>query len=393
LQGLLGAYKAAKAKEEGTMKRTKLGLLILGLLALAATNAQGRIKLVALPDRDVTIIRLDNPHVCLVEEERVLTLQKGVNKVDFSWKGVRIDPDSIRLRVFSHPGAVQLLSLSFPPDEAALVWEIASPEGWEERVRISYLLSGIDRLVEYRARTEKDEKNLTLSAYMVLRNFSGEDFERAKVFLDSGGVFEKTIQNGETKRMLFSTAGAIPITKTYTWDAAVKPHDPDKAPETVGIPVHYIIENKVSHGLGKSALWAGKARIFQDDGQGTTVFIGEDQATFAPVGDRMELYIGDTREIKVTQRKMFEKKINVRRNNSNAVVLYDTDELFTVKVESFKKEPIVLTLIEHIPGQWDAEETNFKYEKETANRIKFLIPVPANGSETLSFHYHRRNCR
>jgi hypothetical protein len=382
-----------KKKGEAVMKRIGLGLVILTLLSLVASNAQGRIKLVALPDRDATIIRLDNPYASLVEEERVLTLQKGVNKVDFSWKGVRIDPDSIRLRVLSHPNAVQLLSVSFPPNEAALVWEIASPEGWEERVRISYLLSGIDRLVEYRARTEKDEKNLTLNAYMVLRNFSGEDFERARVFLNSGKAFEKTIQNEETKRMLFLTAGPIPITKTYTWDAAVKAHDPEKVSETVGIPVHYVMENKVSDGLGGFGLWAGKARIFQDDGYGTTIFIGEDRAAFTPVGDRMELYIGDTREIKVTQRKMFEKKINIRRNKHNKVVLCDTDELFTVKVENFKNEPIVLTLIEHIPGQWDVEKASFKYEKETANRIKFLIPVPANGSETVSFHYHRRNVR
>jgi len=382
-----------KKKGEAVMKRIGLGLVILTLLSLVASNAQGRIKLVALPDRDATIIRLDNPHASLVEEERVLTLQKGVNKVDFSWKGVRIDPDSIRLRVLSHPEAVQLLSVSFPPNEAALVWEIASPEGWEERVRISYLPSGIDRLVEYRARTEKDEKNLTLNAYMVLRNFSGEDFERARVFLNSGKAFEKTIRNEETKRMLFLTAGPISITKTYTWDAAVKPHDPEKVSETVGIPVHYVIQNRVSDGLGGFALWAGKARIFQDDGYGTTIFIGEDQAAFTPVGDRMELYIGDTREIKVTQRKMFEKKINIRRNNRNDVVLYDTDELFTVKVENFKNEPIVLTLIEDIPGQWDVEKANFKYEKETANRIKFLVPVLANGSETVSFHYHRRNVR
>lgn len=375
------------------MKRIKLGLVILTFLCLVATNAQGRIKLVALPDRDVTIIRLDNPDASLVEEERVLTLQKGVNKVDFSWKGVRIDPDSIRLRVLSHPEAVQLLSVSFPPKEAALVWEIASPEGWEERVRISYLLSGIDRLVEYRARTEKDEKNLILNAYMILRNFSGEAFEKARVFLNSAKAFERTIRNEETKRMLFLTAGPIPITKTYTWDATVKPHDPDKVSKTVGIPVHYVIENKVSHGLGKSALWAGKARIFQDDGQGTTIFIGEDRAAFTPVGDRMELYIGDTREIKVTQRKMFEKKMNIRRNNRNAIVLYDTDELFTVKVENFKKEPVTITIIEYIPGQWDVDKANFKYAKETANRIRFLIPVRAHGSETLSFHYHRRNVR
>jgi hypothetical protein len=134
-----------KKKGEAVMKRIGLGLVILTLFSLVASNAQGRIKLVALPDRDATIIRLDNPYASLVEEERVLTLQKGVNKVDFSWKGVRIDPDSIRLRVLSHPEAVQLLSVSFPPNEAALVWEIVSPEGWEERVRISYLLSGIDR--------------------------------------------------------------------------------------------------------------------------------------------------------------------------------------------------------------------------------------------------------
>jgi hypothetical protein len=375
------------------VRRIQFVLVITVLLSLAGAKAHGRIKLVALPDREAAVIRLDNPGACLVEKERILTLQKGVNKVDFSWKGVQIDPDSIRLRVLSHPESVQLLSVSFPPNEAALVWEIVSPEGWEERVRISYLLSGIDRLVEYRARTEKDEKNLILNAFMIVRNFSGEDFETAAILLNSGNAFERTIQNGETKRMLFVTAGPIPITKTYTWDAAVKPHDPDKAPKTVGVPVHYVIENKVGHGLGKFALWEGKARIFQDDGQGTTIFIGEDRAPFTPVGDRIELYIGDTREIKVTQRKMLEKKVNIRRNNRNKIVLYDTNELFTVKVENFKKEPIILTLIEHLLGQWEVEKSNFKHEKESANRIKFLIPVQAKGSETLSFHYHRRNCR
>jgi hypothetical protein len=54
---------------------------------------------VALPERGKTIIRLDNPKATLIEEERVLTLQKGVNKVDFSWKGVSIDVDSIRLTI------------------------------------------------------------------------------------------------------------------------------------------------------------------------------------------------------------------------------------------------------------------------------------------------------
>ena len=52
------------------------------------------------------MVRLDNPQATLIEEEWVLTLQKGLNKVDFSWKGVSINVYSIRLRVLSHPDKV-----------------------------------------------------------------------------------------------------------------------------------------------------------------------------------------------------------------------------------------------------------------------------------------------
>ena len=80
-----------------------------------------RIKLVALPDRGTTTIRLDNPLATLIQEERILTLQKGINKVDFSWKGVHLDEDSIRMTVLSHPYKATLLGISYPPDESALV--------------------------------------------------------------------------------------------------------------------------------------------------------------------------------------------------------------------------------------------------------------------------------
>ncbi len=62
---------------------------VIGLVVLFGAGViQARIKLVALPERAATVIRLDNPNATLIEEERVLTLQKGLNKVDFSWKGV-----------------------------------------------------------------------------------------------------------------------------------------------------------------------------------------------------------------------------------------------------------------------------------------------------------------
>jgi len=375
-----------------------ISVTVLVVLCVAA-GAQARIKLVALPERAATVIRLDNPSATLIEEERVLTLQKGLNKVDFSWKGVQIDEDSIRLQSLDHPDDVTLLSVSYPPGEAALVWEINSADNYAENVRISYLLSNIDRLITYKAVADKPETRVDLKSYLVLRNFSGEDFEKARVLLDYGEAFEQGIDHEETKQMLFLNEPNVPIRKIWTFDAGMLPWDPEQLENrNVGIPVSYEVTNNEKSGLGQFALWGGKARLFQADGHGSTIFLGEDNASLVPVGEKMQLYIGDSRDIVVTQRKMRDAQINLRKNNSDRVVLYDTDEIITAKIENFKDSPAVLTMIQHIPGQWEMEECNLKYTKKDASTLKFEIELPARTEKgpavkELTMHYHRRNVR
>ena len=374
-------------------------LIVLLALVMLATPAFARIKLVALPERAATVIRLDNPQWTLIEEERVLTLQQGLNKVDFSWKGVSIDADSIRLRPLDHTKQVTLLNVSYPPNEAALVWEISCAENYAENVRISYLLRNIDRLITYKAIADKAETMVDLKSFLVLRNFSGEDFDKARVLLDYGEAFEQGIDHEETKQMLFLKADKVPITKVWTFDAARLPWDPEKLEnKNVGIPVSYRIVNDGKSQLGKFALWGGKARLFQDDGQKSTIFLGEDVTGLVPVGEKMELYIGDSRDIVVTQRKMRDVRINQRKNNSERVVLYDTDEIITAKIENFKDSPAILTMIQHIPGQWDMEECDMEYGKKDASTLEFEVKLPARTAEgpavqELNMHYHRRNIR
>ena len=374
-------------------------LMVIFVLLVGSAVTQARIKLVALPERAATVIRLDNPQATLIEEERVLTLQQGLNKVDFSWKGVSIDADSIRLRVLDHPDKVELLNVSYPPNEAALVWEIASESSFAETVRISYLLHNIDRLITYKAIADKAETAVDLTSFLVLRNFSGEDFDQARVLLDYGESFEQGIQHEETKQMLFLKAPKVPIRKIWTFDAAKLPWDPEKLEnKNVGIPVSYRIVNDSKSGLGKFALWGGKARLFQDDGHESTIFLGEDVSALVPVGEKMELYIGDSRDIVVTQRKMRDKRINLRKNDSGKVVLYDTDEVITARIENFKDSGAVLTMIQHIPGQWDMEQCNIKYERKEAYTLEFEIKLPERTEagpaiKELKMHYHRRNVR
>ena len=98
---------------------------------------------------------------------------------------------------------------------------------------------------------------------------------------------------------------------------------------------------------------------------------------------------------------MDEKQINVRRQNiknNPKIVLYDMDELITAKIENFKDKPAVLTMIQHIPGEWKMIECNLEYKREDASTLKFEIELPARTDDgpsvkNLKMHYHRLNLR
>jgi hypothetical protein len=375
----------------------------MALLLLGTFCAQARIKLVALPERARVVVSLNNADATLVEEERLITLQKGVNKVDFSWRGVNIDGSSIQVRMLAHANAVTVLNTSYPPNENALIWEINSNEAQEERVRISYLLSGLTREVTYKAVAEPTETALALRNYLRLRNESGEDLTGAEINIGYGSDFKKTIENGETLEMLSERIEALPVRKVLTWDAASLPWDPEYEKKTVGIPLSYILKNDKPSKLGLHTLLPGKVRIFiktKEQGEGDKVgegvaFTGEDWGQLTPVDREMKLYIGQSRDVKVTQRKIKDDRTNIRRNSGNTVVVNDTDEVYKVEIENFKKQPIDLVVVEHIPGYWKMVESSHKFDKKDAFTIEYKLTLPAESSgtkkTTVTFNLNRLN--
>lgn len=349
---------------------------------------EARLKLTALPDREAIVVNLENPAATLIEEERVLALQEGVNQVDFAWRGVNINPDSIRLAVRCHPDDIRLLNVSYPPGEAALVWEIYSPRATGAHVRISYLLSAIDRLVTYRAAVAGGEETLDLRAFLVLRNFSGEDFEAARLVMTEGAEHRGSIRHEETREVLLFERPGIPIRKVLTWDAAVQPWDPSREETNVGIPFSYRF-----HNTGEAALEAGKARVFQDDGRETTIFMGEDRLAFTPPAAEAQLTVGQSRDVVVTQHKRREERVNIRRGSNNRVILYDSDEVIQAEVENFSDRPQELLVRQHIPGQWDEKDFSHPYELRDAQTLEFTLTLAPREKAELNLHYRRRNIR
>jgi hypothetical protein len=310
-------------------------------VALLATTAHARVKLVALPERARVVVSLTNPEATLVEEERIITLQKGVNQVDFSWQAVNIDPASIQVRMLKDPAKVLVLNTSYPPNETALIWEINSPEAQEERVRISYLLQGISRDIVYKAVADPDEKSLALRNYLRLRNDSGEDFSDAEIRIGYGADFTRGIENGEVLELLSERLDNVAVRKELRWDAALQPWDPEYQKQTIGLPLSYVIKNDAASKLGAHTFLPGKARLFIKTGAtgDGVAFTGEDWVELTPVDRELRLSIGQGRDVKVTQHKMKDEKTNVRRNTWNQNVLWDTDEEYKVEIENFKKAP------------------------------------------------------
>jgi hypothetical protein len=371
----------------------KAKIILTALAILAINQLQARVKLTAVPEKNSTTIKMANNRETLVTEVQTLTLQQGINKVDFSWNGVSIIPTSIRLKP-TIGTKVKLLNVSYPPAENALVWEISSSEALEEKVSISYLLNGIDKLTDYTLTVNKEETEGTLREYFVIRNFSGENFEQSNILTpNEQTIKDQSIDTLETKKLLLAKNSGVKIKKVWTFDSTKLPWDPKDVDGNVNIPVTYEIINAESNKLGKYTLPAGKVRVYQEDGSGSTIFLGEDNIKNSPVNDVAKIEIGASRDIVVTQKKMQSKIEPTKRDTNNHMILHNLNEMVTVKIENFKDTPAQLTLIENIPNEWRLNSCNMKYELEDYQTLKFVIDLPPKAKKELKMDYSILNIR
>jgi hypothetical protein len=373
---------------------------LLAALAIAPNEAWARVKLITLPVRERVEIQLDHEQATLVEEERIVPLVKGENQVDFSWANTQIDPSSIVFRVLGGEGKgtpeVNVLSVSYPPNESALVWTVSASDSGSARVRISYILGNLTKSFNYRAIASNDETTLDLSQYMRLKNFANEEFAGAGVWAGFGPKFSKPIGLNETKELLIERFKAVPIEKTYTCNPAEYDYL-DRPQNKLRVPMHYVIKNDKKHGLGAAALPFGKVRIFiaggGDDPQAGTAFLGEDWGKFTPRDDEMRLYLGVAQDVVV---KRTIEKNETRRVSGN---LYDQELIVKYEIENFKKKPVRLDLVENLRHlrsevradnardvEWElGKETTFPdgpdQERSTAEQLTFHAELPAAGDD------------
>ena len=312
------------------------------LLTLNAQDVYARIKLITLPVRDRVEIQLQHPTTTLIEEERTVPLIQGRNDIDFAWANTHIDPSTLVFRVIKHSNPsmqTNVLSVSYPPNEAAVTWAVSANQAGAAQIRISYVIDNLNEHYHYRARIDHDEKMLSLSQFIRVKNNANEGFDHSFVTLAGNQRLPLPLDINATQEVMISRYAKIPVKKLYLINPLQYGYE-DRAQDKLKVPMFYQLDNTKAAGLGTRPLAAGKVRLFQEDGQGSVAFLGEDRAPFTALGDDLKLRIGQAKDIVVKRTIKQKKRKRVEGN------LYDYDVVVEYRIENFKNQTVTLQIEE-----------------------------------------------
>ncbi len=409
-------------------------------------NLFAKIDLVTLPSREkVQLTIYNSADLTLVRDERILTLKKGENSLQFSWANTLIDPTSLELIPKQDITSINISQLIFPPRVNELgIWKIDSKISKKIPFEISYFTSGISWEAFYIGTLSSDEKSMELKGYVKVINNSGEDYENASVRLVVGKInllemikvlarrfppygtpgiitpapmvyeekaemvraakillaeakgkeiikegvseyFLYTIEGTENlpnkwiKRLLSSSQKDIPVEYFYKYEE-----------ERYGKSVRRFIKfaNDQIHKLGKEPLPDGLIKIFKYiNKEGNLSYIGSDRTKYIPIGEKVELDLGESKELKIDIKLMDTKTKNYMFNKDGNISGWEEEKIYKIKITNYKNLPVKVEIKRNFPHQyWKIEvDKNIQWEKYDLVSVKFTLNL--SPLETREFTY------
>ena len=308
-------------------------------------------------------------------------------------------------------------------DRPTLVTELQSQRPGTQDVELSYLTRGLSWRADYVAELSADDGMLDLNGWVTLSNLSGTTYTNARLQLVAGDVnrvreelrsdvdvrrkvvnevaamaapmaqeslFEyhlytlqrpTTLANQQTKQVALLSASSVPVKKELLLSGSDHYYH-GKAGDLgrkikVGVFVEF--DNKESANLGQP-LPKGVVRVYKRDSAGNAQFVGEDRIDHTPKNEKVRLRLGDAFDVTADK-----KQIDFRRRESTNVASYVHESAYEIVLKNAKTEPVTVTVMEPIPGDWTMLQESQKHSKVASNTARWLVAVPAGGSTTLTY--------
>lgn len=308
-------------------------------------------------------------------------------------------------------------------DRPTLVTQLLSQRSAMQDLELSYLTRGLSWRADYVAELSADDSALDLNGWVTLNNLSGTTYTNARLQLVAGDVnrvrdelrsnvdgkrriameasalaapmaqealFEyhlytlqrpTTLANQQTKQVALLNASAVPAKKEFVLSGSEHYYH-GKAGEIgrkikVGVFVEF--SNKESSNLGQP-LPKGVVRVYKRDSSGNAQFVGEDRIDHTPKNETVRLRLGEAFDVTADK-----KQTDFRRRETTNSASYVHESAYEIVLKNAKTEPVTVSVIEPVPGDWTMLQESHKHSKVTSNTARWQVAVPAGGSTTLTY--------
>ncbi|MEK9824932.1 MAG: DUF4139 domain-containing protein, partial [Methylotenera sp.] len=306
-------------------------------------------------------------------------------------------------------------------DRPTLVTKINSKAAAEHLLELSYLTGGLSWKADYVAALNPKEDKLDLSAWVTLTNTSGTSYQNAKLQLVAGDVNRipernprtlmmhkvaediaaaprmteeslleyhlytleqnTSIAENQTKQVALLSANSIPVRKSLLLQGADYYYGASYGDlgQKLKMSVFVEFDNKEATNLGMP-LPKGIMRVYKQDTQGNSQFVGEDQIDHTPKNETVKLKLGDAFGV-TADKKQVDFKTLPRPAKGNS----QFESAYEIVLKNAKNEAVMVTVQEPIPGDWKLLKESHPSQKSSSNTATWNIKVPAQGKVTLSY--------
>ena len=298
--------------------------------------------------------------------------------------------------------------------EPTLTISVLSDNNDTENLQLDYLTSGLTWKADYVARINANETKMDLNGFVTLTNTSGANYKNAQLQLVAGDVNEvreynvapkmmamaadgmvrsarsemaaealsdfylytlphKTdILSNQTKQVALLTGSDLGIKKTYELDQPFSVYSDEVKKIKPNIYVSF--ENTKENKLGKP-LPKGVIRLYKEDQNGRTQFVGEDRINHTAENEQVRLKTGTAFNLWADMKRTSFKKLAERTYRG----------AYEVTFQNGGDKPAVVDLILYFPNGYKLSDESEKATRLNSNKVKWSISVPAKGKSTLTY--------
>ncbi|TMJ12909.1 MAG: DUF4139 domain-containing protein [Alphaproteobacteria bacterium] len=279
-------------------------------------------------------------------------------------------------------------------------------------VTLSYLSRGMGWKADYVTLFDEAAGTIDVQGWVTLTNTTGTTFDNADTMLVAGDVGNvnggyrpsrrttsrpgteesdrerigdfylyplkerTTIANQQTKQVSFLDVTGAAAKRAYVYRVGwLQTQDEAESAATV-----LQFSSSRDQGLG-DALPAGTVRVYQKDQRGKAQFVGENHIDHTPMGSDISLATGEAFDVKV--QPVVEKREKAGTNRWRTTMRYT--------LTNARSNPVTVDLVQGgLWGDVKIASESAKSTRRSAEEAMWRVPVPANGSATVTATFDTR---